>query len=98
MSAFAVRANGDAFRAALARVFQLGSSATKLLAGEHGEGSIAQVLCNDFYPRNTEGSGCSHFRVMVTLPVLCCLRSHISTSMDKINDINLLHRIAAMRV
>jgi hypothetical protein len=49
------------------------------------------------YPRNTGESGVSHLPVMVTLPVLSCLRSHIPTPEDEMNDINSLDRISAMR-
>jgi hypothetical protein len=49
------------------------------------------------YPRNIGESGVSHLPIMVTLPVLSCLRSHIPTSEDEMNDIHPLDKISAMR-
>jgi hypothetical protein len=70
MATVTVHADGNALRAAFASVDELGSRATKLLVGKHGDGSIARVRCSDFYPRNADESVVSHLRVMVTLPVL----------------------------
>jgi hypothetical protein len=60
MATVTVHADGNALHATLARAVELRSSAKKLLVGEHGEGSIARVLCSDFYPRNAEDSVVSY--------------------------------------
>jgi hypothetical protein len=66
----AVHADGDAHRATLRRVVELGSSATKRLVGEHGEGSTVQVLGLFNITRIKITAGVNHLRIMVILAVL----------------------------